>query len=78
MTKGARLAFADAIYCAIEHTLAALDYYYLRNGHVHLFLTITKKLIENLLYLPNMIKRAFYCLSSSYGLLSIILNYKNK
>ena len=33
MTKGARLAFADAIYCAIEHTLAALDYYYLRNGH---------------------------------------------
>ena len=33
MTKGARLAFADAIYSAIEHTLAALDYYYLRNGH---------------------------------------------
>lgn len=33
MTKGARLAFADAIYCAIEHTLAALDYYYLRHGH---------------------------------------------
>lgn len=31
--RPAPVRFADAIYCAIEHTLAALDYYYLRNGH---------------------------------------------